>query len=71
MSVFIGRREDRTIYGLWSVRQWDGQEKLADDHAEVVAFRERELVIFVKTIEQKLALIGITLADLKSALGIK
>ena len=71
MSVFIGRREDRTIYGLWSVRQWDGQEKLADDHAKVVAFREREPVIFVKTIEQKLALIGITLADLKSALGIK
>ena len=37
--MFVGRRDDRTIYGLWSVRKWDGQEKLADDHADVVAFR--------------------------------
>lgn len=36
--MFIGRKEDGTIYGLWSVQQWDGQEELPDDDAEVVAF---------------------------------
>ena len=69
--MFVGRREDRTIYGLWSVRQWDGQEKLADDHADVVAFRERVSIIPEKTVEQKLASIGVTVGNLKSALGLK
>lgn len=36
--MFVGRREDGTIYGLWTVRQWKGQEELPDDHADVVAF---------------------------------
>jgi hypothetical protein len=36
--MFIGRREDGTIYGLWSVQQWEGQEELADDHTDIVAF---------------------------------
>jgi hypothetical protein len=37
--MFMGRREDGSIYGLWAVRQWEGQEELPDDHAEVAAFR--------------------------------
>lgn len=36
--MFIGRRGDNSIYGCWTVRQHDGQEELADDHPEVVAF---------------------------------
>lgn len=36
--MFIGRREDRTIFGLWTVRQHEGQEELPDDHPDVVAF---------------------------------
>lgn len=41
--MFIGRRIDRSIYGCWSVRQPDdadhpGQEELADNHPEVIAF---------------------------------
>lgn len=38
--MFVGRKEDGSIYGLWTVRQWDGQEELADDNPEVVAFTE-------------------------------
>jgi len=36
---FIGRRGDTSIYGLWTVRQFPGQEELPDDHSEVLAFR--------------------------------
>ena len=40
--MFIGRREDGTIYGLWTVRQWEGQEELPDDDSEIVAFLEAQ-----------------------------
>ncbi len=41
--MWIGRRPDTTIYGAWRVRQQDdadhpGQEEVADDHPDVVAF---------------------------------
>jgi hypothetical protein len=36
--MFIGRRQDNSIYGLWTVRQWEGQEELPSDNPEVVAF---------------------------------
>jgi hypothetical protein len=36
--LFIGRRADNSIYGAWSVRQWPGQEELAADNPELVAF---------------------------------
>ena len=36
---FIGRHGDGSIYGLWTVRQAEGQEELPDDHADVLAFR--------------------------------
>lgn len=35
---FIGRREDGSIYGLWTVRQWPDQEELSDTHPDVQAF---------------------------------
>lgn len=37
--AFIGRRGDNSIYGIWSVKQADGQEELPDDDPVVVAFR--------------------------------
>lgn len=36
--MFIGRKEDGTIYGIWTVKQWEGQEELPDDNSEVMAF---------------------------------
>lgn len=36
--MFIGRKDDGSIYGLWTVKQWEGQEELPDDHPDVVAF---------------------------------
>jgi len=36
--MFIGRRADTSIYGLWTVRQFPGQEELPDTHPDVVAF---------------------------------
>ena len=68
--MFVGRRDDGTIYGLWSVRQWDGQEKLADDGAEVAEFRARVMPAATKTTTQKLNALGLTVTDLKEALGI-
>lgn len=41
--MYIGRRQDGTIYGCWSSRQPDDadhprQEEVADDHPDLVAF---------------------------------
>jgi hypothetical protein len=36
--MFVSRKQDNSIYGCWTVKQHDGQEELADDHPEVVAF---------------------------------
>lgn len=42
--MFIGRKQDGTIYGSWTVRQPDDadhplQEEVSDDHPDLVAFR--------------------------------
>jgi hypothetical protein len=45
--MFVARQQDGTIYGIWTVRQWDGQEELPDDHADVIAFgqpSERDVI---------------------------
>ena len=36
--MFIGRREDNSIYGLWAVRQFPGQEELTETDPGVAAF---------------------------------
>jgi hypothetical protein len=36
--MFIGRRGDTTIYGCWTVRQFPGQEEIADDDPALMAF---------------------------------
>lgn len=37
--MFVSRRDDGAIYGMWTVRQHAGQEELPEDHPDVVAFR--------------------------------
>lgn len=37
--MFIDRKADGTIYGLWTVRQWAGQEELPDNAPAVLAFQ--------------------------------
>jgi len=66
---FIGRREDHSIYGLWSVRQWPGQEWLAEDHTDVVAARAAAQPP-ERSPEQKLASLGLSVDDLKELLGL-
>lgn len=36
--MYIGRNKDGSIYGLWTVKQWDGQEEKPDDDSEIVEF---------------------------------
>lgn len=36
--MFIARREDGSIYGSWTVRQFNGQEEVPSDHPDLVAF---------------------------------
>jgi hypothetical protein len=48
--MFIGRRQDGTVYGCWSVRQVNDadhprQEEVADDHPDLVAFRAPRPVV--------------------------
>jgi hypothetical protein len=33
--MYIGRLNDGTIYGLWTVQQWDGQEWLPENHPDI------------------------------------
>lgn len=37
-TIFVGRREDGTIYGLWTVRQWPDQEEMLASSPEILAF---------------------------------
>lgn len=30
--MFVARKEDGSITGCWTVRQWDGQEELAEQN---------------------------------------
>jgi hypothetical protein len=46
--MFIGRREDGSIYGAWTCKQADDDEhsrieELPDDHPEVIAFLNRPI----------------------------
>ena len=48
--MFIGRKDDGSIYGLWTVKQWEGQEEKPDDDPEVDAFvQAQKRVIEVAT----------------------
>lgn len=68
--MFVGRREDQTIYGAWTNRQWQGQEELPDDDSELLAFFA-SLVPTERTPEQKLAAAGLSVAELKELLGLE
>lgn len=67
--MFVGRNEDDSIYGLWTVRQWAGQEELPDDHEEVVEFLNWEPP--ERTPAQKLAAVGLSVEELKTLLGVE
>lgn len=67
--MFVGRKEDGTIYGTSTVPQAWAKEELPDDHPDVVAFRERKPP--QRTPEQKLAALGLTVDDLKQLVGAK
>lgn len=60
--MFIGRRNDNSIYGLWTVRQWPGQEEKPDNDAEVLAFMSKPL--------PKQTIAGAALADVLIAKGV-
>lgn len=40
--MFISRRVDGSIYGCWTVKQFEGQEELPNDHPEVLAGPQRD-----------------------------
>ena len=51
--MFIGRRADGTIYGVWSTKQPDdfnhqNIEEVPDDHPDLVAFLERAEKVLTK-----------------------
>lgn len=50
--MYIGRNKDGSIYGLWTVRQWDGQEELPDDAPDVAAFNEAQAAKMTAAKEQ-------------------
>jgi len=69
--MFIGRRGDNSIYGCWTVRQWDGQEELADDHPDVVAFNVPQPPIDLSDLDnlaKTLKAIGLLMRDYCNAL---
>lgn len=67
--MFIDRREDGSISGAWLNRQWPNQEQVADDASELIDFLQRTLP--QPTIEQKLSSLGLSIDDLKEALGLE
>jgi hypothetical protein len=42
--MFVGRNPDGTIFGIWTVRQFLGQEEIADSSPEVIAFMSRTAI---------------------------
>lgn len=65
--MFVARRQDGSIYGTWTVRQWSDQEELPDDHADVVAFRERPMPPAAPSpVELRLATLETEVAALKA-----
>lgn len=42
LTVFVGRREDGALYGVWTVRQWEGQEEMLHDDLEIVTFQNKQ-----------------------------
>lgn len=54
--MFIGRRQDGSIYGSWTVKQPDdefhtGVEELPDDHHDVVSFMSRQILEYVPSVK--------------------
>lgn len=61
-------RVNGAIVALYAVRQHPDQEEIADNHADVAAFRESIAMPRQLTPAQKLKRMGLTVADLKALL---
>lgn len=69
--MWIGRRPDNTIYGVWASKQVDdefhtGMEEVSDDHPDLVAFRNRPRPVFIDPRDTKLAELEARLTALES-----
>lgn len=58
--MFVGRRPDGSVYGMWTCRQPEDEhhpniEELPDDHADVVAFMTRPSPQAGKSLEERVA----------------
>jgi hypothetical protein len=70
--MFIGRRQDNSIYGCWRVKQWEGQEELPDDNEEVVAFLSPRAPIDLSNIDnldKVLKSLGLVMRDYCNSLN--
>jgi len=70
--MYIGRRQDGTIYGAWTSKQQQdkdhkGMEEVVDDHPDLIEFM-RSKPMPITTIRQKFALLGIDIEELKTEL---
>ena len=68
-AMFVDRDGNKKISGVYTCAQFDGQEKIADDHAEIAEFLAPKPKP-VLTTAQKLSALGLTGAELKQHLGI-
>ena len=71
--MYIGRKSDGTIYGAWSCKQPNdadhpGIEEVSDNHPDLIAFLTPKSKP-IKTTDDKLAAVGLTISDLKIALA--
>ncbi len=58
--MFVGRRLDGTIYGMWTCRQpndadHQGMEELPDDHIDVTTFLSRPSSVAGKSLDERVA----------------
>jgi hypothetical protein len=70
--MFIARRQDNSIYGCWTVRQFEEQEELPDDHSEVVAFMAPRTPIDLSNIDNLdkiLKAVGLLMRDYCNSLN--
>jgi hypothetical protein len=66
--MFIGRNPDGTIYGLWTVRQWEGHEELPDNHPDVIAGPVRTAAQLVEAARRQEIVADATRIDLAGRL---
>ena len=71
-NMYIGKREDGTVYGLWLQPQPNdefhtGIEKVTDDHPDVLAFKNRPRPVYIDPRDTKIAELEARLETLERA----